>query len=509
MPARLATQLRRAWLRPASHGALLIASALLVLAACRAQEAPDAAKAPPPAPPGASAAANAPPTPQATPPDFTALMRRVGPAVVNVTTRQAVSASAAGPDLPDDPMFDFFRRFVPQPPAQGGEFRREGVGSGFVIDAEGHILTNAHVVAEADEVLVRLPGSDRELNARVLGSDPPTDVALLKVEARDLTVAPIGDAASVQAGEWVAAIGSPFGFANTITAGIVSATERSLPDETYVPFIQTDVAINPGNSGGPLINTRGEVVGINSQIYSRTGGYQGLAFAIPIGVAMDVARQLRTDGQVTRGRLGIGIQPLNEGLARAFGREDTQGALVTSVEPGSPAQSAGLRAGDLILAFNGEALAKAGALPRRVAAVAPGTTVPLEVWRDGARQRLEVQVGSSEPSAPREASAGDRGSSPGRPAGDARLGLGVSELSEAQRRALGVDFGLVVQQVSGANADSGLRRGDVIVAINQRPFDSLAEFRRQLAAVPDGGNVAVLVRRGEARLYVPLQVGEG
>ncbi|WP_332743012.1 DegQ family serine endoprotease [Hydrogenophaga sp.] len=488
------------------RSAPLMAATLLTLTACRAAEAPTLD--PPMAPTASTVAPAAPVTTQALPPDFTALMKRVGPAVVNVTTRRAVAINTMRPDFPDDPMFDFFRRFMPPPPSGQREFRSEGVGSGFVIDAQGHILTNAHVVADADEVLVRLAGSQRELTAKVMGADPPTDVALLKVDATDLPVAPIGDAAAVEPGEWVAAIGSPFGFANTITAGIISATQRSLPDETYVPFIQTDVAINPGNSGGPLINTRGEVVGINSQIYSRTGGYMGLAFAIPIDVAMGVADQLRKEGRVTRGRLGIGIQPVNESLARAFGREDTRGALVTSVEPGSAAQRGALQVGDVILQFNGKALDNASTLPRLVAGVAPGTTVPLEIWRQGRRQQLEVTVDAA-PVASRNQAPGN---TPGPRAGEsdtARLGLHVSELTPAQRRELGVDFGLLVNDVQGDNADSGLRPGDVIVAVNQQRFGSLTEFRRLLDAVPDGGSLAVLVRRGEASLYVPLDVNAG
>jgi serine protease Do len=427
--------------------------------------------------------------------------------VVNVTTHRAVSGQTAMPDFPDDPMFDFFRRFLPAPPQGNREFRSEGVGSGFVIDAQGHILTNAHVVAEADEVLVRLAGSQREFSAKVLGSDPPTDVALLKVDAADLPVAPIGDAASVEPGEWVAAIGSPFGFANTITAGIVSATQRSLPNQTYVPFIQTDVAINPGNSGGPLLNTRGEVVGINSQIYSRTGGYMGLAFAIPIDVAMNVGDQLRTQGRVTRGRLGVSIQPVSEELARAFGREDERGALVSSVAPDSPAQRAGLEAGDVILQINDQPVERAHALPQLVGAIAPDTTVPIEIWRNGESRQLEVTVGATE--APqRTASRCDPSAGPGEPGG-ARLGIQVSELPPAQRRSRGIDYGLEVRNVGGVNATSELQAGDVIVAVNQQRFDSLAEFQRLVDAAPAGGSVAVLVRRGESSVYLPLAVAGG
>ena len=450
-------------------------------------------------------------------PDFTALVRQVGPAVVNVTTSRTQSLASALPrrpglppgQLPDDPLFEFFRRFLPpdgMEPGERGErqFRRQGLGSGFIIDAEGYVLTNAHVVADADEVLVRLADSKRSYKAKVIGSDRQTDIALLKVEARGLPVVTLGDSQQLQAGEWVAAIGSPFGFANTITAGIVSATQRSLPDETYVPFIQTDVAVNPGNSGGPLLNLRGQVVGINSQIYSRTGGYMGVSFAIPIGMAMDVARQLREHGRVTRGRLGVGIQEVSEDLARSFGLDSPRGALITSVEPGSPAQRAGLQVGDIITGFNGDAIGSLEELPRKVARTAPGTKATLEVWRERASRTLSVTVGEQQVAeGPPEASGSPGAQAPG----SDRLGLTLGELPAARRREMNIDFGLVVQRVQGINADAPLQRGDVIVAINRQRFASLQEFNRLVAALPAGGSVALLVRRGDASLYVPLQVG--
>jgi serine protease Do len=440
-------------------------------------------------------------------PDFTALVRQVGPAVVNVTTSSTPSRAAALPSMPGqgpgDPLFEFFRRFLP--PDEGGrEFRRQGLGSGFVIDAEGYVLTNAHVVADADEVLVRLADSKRAYKAKVVGTDRHTDIALLKVEARGLPVAPLGDSQQLQPGQWVAAIGSPFGFANTITAGIVSATQRSLPNETYVPFIQTDVAVNPGNSGGPLLNLQGQVVGINSQIYSRTGGYMGVSFAIPIAMAMDVARQLRESGHVTRGRLGVGIQEVSEDLARSFGLSEARGALITSVERGSPAQRAGLQVGDIVTSFNGEAIASLEQLPRRVAQTSPGTEVKLEVWREGASRTLTLTMGEQRDTAREQTPT--EGAGPQAP-GSGRLGLAVSELPPAGRRALGVDYGLVVQRVRGPNAEAPLQQGDVIVAINGRRFSSLEEFNRQVAELPQGGRVALLVRRGDATLYVPMEVG--
>ncbi|MCR5864504.1 Do family serine endopeptidase [Aquincola sp. J276] len=443
------------------------------------------------------------------PPDFTALVERVGPAVVNVTTtgaRQPPDEAVA--QAPEDPLFDFFRRFLA--PARAGdsprEFRGGGVGSGFVIDEQGHVLTNAHVVAGADSVTVRLPGSRREHQARVIGSDPQTDVALLKVEATGLPVATVGDSSKLKAGEWVAAIGSPFGFANTVTAGVVSATERTLPSETYVPFIQTDVAVNPGNSGGPLLNTRGEVVGINSQIYSRTGGYMGVSFAIPIAVAMDVAQQLRTQGGVTRGRLGVGIQELSSGLAESFRLKEPRGALVTLVEPASPAEKAGLAPGDVILRFGDKDLGQAADLPRLVAQAKPGVEVELEVWRDGAGRTVKATVGAAP--APRQA---ERVAPPGGPGRQesGRLGLLVRELAPAARRALGVDYGLLVEGVQAHNADAPLQPGDVIVGVNNQRFTSLSEFHRHVEQAAPGDTVALLVRRDGASLYVPVTVAKG
>ena len=503
------------------------AAALTLLGACdRPSDTPASAAA---WPPGASAPASAPgpgaapsvaaasPSPPAAPaapatvaaPNFSALVTRVGPAVVNVTTSRNMSAMQQRlPPGSPDPLREFFRRFAPPPDSGGREFRSLGVGSGFIIDAQGYVLTNAHVVAEADEVLVRLADDKGEYKARVVGTDPQTDVALLKVDATGLPVVKLGDSDRLQAGEWVAAIGSPFGFANTITAGIVSAKERSLPDETFVPFIQTDVAVNPGNSGGPLLNVAGEVVGINSQIYSQTGGYMGLSFAVPIGVAMEVARQLRADGKVTRGRLGVAIQEVSAPLARSFRLDAPRGALVTDVEPNGPAQRAGVAPGDIILGIGGEPVPDATALPRRVAQAKPGSELPLEVWRDGQRRTLTVTVGQAPTPVATVAAA-----PPQRPAQAAasggRLGLHVSELPREGRRALGVDYGLVVERIEGVNADAPLQRGDVIIGLNQQRLRSLGDFNRRMNEVPGGGTVAALVRRGPATLYVPLEVAAG
>ena len=446
-------------------------------------------------------------------PDFTALVERVGPAVVNVTTRRtAVTPASSGAAPPGgDPLLEFFRRFmeppggngVPGPDPRGGG---GGVGSGFIIDAEGYILTNAHVVADADEVVVRMADSPAEFKARVVGTDLQTDIALLKIDGRNLPVAPLGGARTLKPGEWVAAIRSPFGFANTITAGIVSATERALPNENYVPFIQTDVAVNPGNSGGPLLDVSGHVVGINSQIYSRTGGYMGVSFAIPITVATDIAAQLRRDGQVTRGRLGVGIQPLSPELAQSFKFVGAvRGALVTAVEPGGPAQKAGLQPGDIITRFNDQEVNQADRLPRLVAGAAPGQPARVEVWRNGSSSVMTVTVGRMESAAQRRESPASAPT--GGPAG--RLGLALSELPPVARRALGIDYGLVVRDLGPPNTGAPLQPGDVIVAVSNQRFGSLAEFNKHVAAAPAGSTLALLVRRGEASLFVPVTVAAG
>jgi len=441
-------------------------------------------------------------------PDFTPLMKSQGPVVVNVITTSKAVAQARRGDAPqeNDPMSDFFRRFMPDVPPGGGPGTPEqgpgrvGLGSGFIITPDGYILTNAHVVADSDDVTVRLSDAKREFKAKVVGVDRRTDVALLKVEARDLPSAKLGNSSQVEPGQWVAAIGSPFGFDNSISAGIVSATRRALPDESFVPFIQTDVAVNPGNSGGPLINLRGEVVGINSLIYSRTGGYMGVSFAIPIEVALDVARQLQATGKVTRGRLGIGIQSLTKELAQSFKLDQPVGAVVTNIEKGSPADKAGLKLGDVILAYNGKKIEDPNELPRLVAATKPGDKATLEVWRNGKAERLAVNVGEF----PAEAKTASRAA----PAKDNHddLGLAMSELPPEGRKALGVDYGLVVEDVrGGAAARSGLERGDVIVAVGQDSFRSLEEFNRLLSQ-RKGQRVPLLVRRGESALYVPVEL---
>jgi serine protease Do len=433
-------------------------------------------------------------------PDFKGLMKSAGPSVVNViSTRRAQTAAAGGSAA--DPNSDFFRRFMPDTPERTPP--RQGLGSGFIISADGYILTNAHVVADFDDVTVRLADSKREFKAKVVGLDKRSDVALLKVDAEGLPTAKLGDSKKLEPGDWVAAIGSPFGFANTITAGIVSAKGRSLPDEMYVPFIQTDVAVNPGNSGGPLLDLDGEVVGINSLIYSGTGGYMGVSFAIPIEVALDVSKQLMSQGKVTRGRIGIAMQPVTKELARSFGMNDTTGAIITNVEPGAPADRAGARAGDVVLEWNGEKIDDPNELPRLVAATKPGSLAHMAIWREGKRQTLQLRVGE----VPVEAAKVESGKAPVKEE-QARLGVAVRELTSAETKALGVEYGLLVLEVaSRPGPGSNILPGDVIVGVNQKRFSNRQEFESLIAAQKKGDMVALFVRRGEMSLYVPLEVG--
>jgi serine protease Do len=437
-------------------------------------------------------------------PDFTTLMKAAGPSVVNViSTRKAQTAAAAAGGssaAASDPLSEFYRRFMPDAPERGPA--RQGLGSGFIISADGYILTNAHVVAEFDDVNVRLADSKREFKAKVIGVDKRSDVALIKVEAADLPTAKLGDSSRLEPGDWVAAIGSPFGFANTITAGIVSAKGRSLPDEMYVPFIQTDVAVNPGNSGGPLLNLQGEVVGINSMIYSGTGGYMGVSFAIPIEVAMEVSRQLQKQGKVTRGRIGIAVQPMTKELARSFGRDSPVGAIIVNVEKGGPAEKAGARLGDVVLEWNGETIDDPNELPRLVAATVPGSLAHLGIWREGKSQTLALRVAE----VPAEAAAASRDAPPKQE--DARLGMAVRELTPSERTALGIDYGLVVVDVASRSGPGAvILPGDVIVGVNQSRFRSKQEFEKLLAGHRKGDMVALLVRRGDAALYVPVELG--
>jgi len=429
-------------------------------------------------------------------PDFSALVEAYGPAVVNISTTERSEAAAEIPGQPGDPMYEFFRRFGP-PQGQGGPMRR-GQGSGFIISPDGVILTNAHVIADATEVNVRL-SDRREFKAKVLGTDRRTDVGVLKIDARDLPSVRFGDPTRVKVGEWVAAIGSPFGLENTVTAGIVSAKSRSLPDETYVPFIQTDVAINPGNSGGPLFNLAGEVIGINSTIYSRTGGYMGLSFAVPIDVAVKVKDDLIRFGKVSRGRIGVAIQGLTQDLADSFGLDRPRGALVSTVEKGSPADRAGVLVGDVILAVDGRPVEQSVDLPRIIGETRPGNAVSLQVWRQGVAKDLKVTVG--EAPADRVAAAAPETSAPTQ----SKLGVAVRPVSAEEKQRLGIDGGVFVERADGPAARAGIRPGDVILAVGSQKIASAEELKRVIDAARE--RVALLVQRENAKLYVPVNLG--
>ena len=442
-------------------------------------------------------------------PDFTALVERQGAAVVNISTRQARAERPRMPlPLPgmdeSDPMFDFFRRFIPKRPEfPGADPDNPSLGSGFIISADGYILTNAHVVEEAEEILVRL-ADKREYPAQVIGADVRSDVALIKIEASGLPAVTLGDPDKLKVGEWVLAIGSPFGFEQSVTAGIVSAKGRALPDESFVSFIQTDVAINPGNSGGPLFNLKGEVVGVNSQIYSRTGGYMGVSFAIPIDLAMGVQEQLRSKGRVQRGRIGVAIQEVTRQLADSFGLPRAAGAIVSTVEVDGPAARAGVLQGDVILRFGGREVDASSDLPRIVAAVEPGSLVAVDVFRGGAPLSVQVTVGEWQD--PKEAPVAG---APTRllPAPN-RLGLVLTLPTPAQRRERGIDAGLIVERAQGAAARAEIRPGDLVLALviggRQLTLSSTAEFNRLVGGVQPGQQVTLLVRRGDASSYVSL-----
>ena len=439
-------------------------------------------------------------------PDFTALVEKQGAAVVNVSTTQIIEGSQGlqgFPNLPEnDPFNEFFRRFAPQMPQQR---ESRSLGSGFIINAEGYILTNAHVVDRADKITVRLTDK-REFKATVVGADKRTDVALLKIEASGLPQVVLGNPEQLKVGEWVLAIGSPFGFDSSVTAGIVSAKGRSLPQENFVPFIQTDVAINPGNSGGPLFNLKGEVVGINSQIYSRSGGYMGLSFAIPIDVAMDVVAQLRATGKVTRGRIGVSIQEMTRELADSFGLAKAEGALISGVERGGPADRAGVRASDVILKFNGKPVTSSADLPRIVAATKPGSEVGVLLWRKGSTLKVSIIVGEIQDAAGKQATDNQGGDSPSQSI--ARLGLNVTELNDEQKAELQVGGGLLVLEAKGAAARADLQRGDVILAIGNIEILSVKQFNEILKQVAPGRNIALLVRRNDGTMYIPLRVDD-
>lgn len=443
-------------------------------------------------------------TAQAALPEFTELVKDVGPSVVNISTTQKVREREMFPGVPmdpNDPRSEFFRRFFGQPP--GGQQQARSLGSGFVISADGTVLTNAHVVKDADEILVRL-SDHREEPAELVGLDERTDVAVLRIKAKGLPVVKVGDSDRLEVGEWVLAIGSPFGLEYTATAGIVSAVGRTLPSDAYVPFIQTDAAVNPGNSGGPLFNTRGEVIGINSQIYSRSGGYMGLSFAIPIKVAMRAAQQIQKSGHASHGYLGVTVQPVTPALAQSFGLDKAKGALVADVAAGSPAAKAGIKAGDVILAFNGQLLADAGDLPPLVGSADVGDKVPLSVLRDGKERTVEVTVSAL--AASKEAA--DAASRPADQARGGRLKLAVTDLDEAQRQQVDVPTGgvLVTAVGDGPAARAGLTRGDVILRVGDNEVKDAAHFKTLVGKLPAGRAVPLLVQRRGSPLFLALTV---
>lgn len=440
-------------------------------------------------------------------PDFTELVDKQGPAVVNVSTTQTIRSQQLFqglPNLPDnDPFNEFFRRFAPQTPR---DEQSQSLGSGFIISSDGYILTNAHVVDHADKITVRLTDK-REYKAKIIGSDKRTDVALLKIEASGLPKVILGNPDAMKVGEWVLAIGSPFGFDSSVTAGIVSAKGRSLPQENFVPFIQTDVAINPGNSGGPLFNMKGEVVGINSQIYSRSGGYMGLSFSIPIDVAMEVVNQLRTNGKVTRGRIGVNIQEVTRELADSFGLPKAIGALISGVEKAGPADKAGVRASDVILKFDGKTISNSVDLPRIVGATKPGSKVPVELWRKGGSLEVNVVVGEIQESAEKLQGREHKETEPQSQSLN-RLGLNVRELNSEQKNELKVEGGLLIEDVKGAAMRSELQRGDVILQIGNIEIHTIEQFNEVLKKVPQGRNIALLIRRNDGTIYVPIKLDE-
>lgn len=445
----------------------------------------------------AAAAAVAPPLPQLAPgtaPNYRGIVQQYGPAVVgiNVEGSRKVGNEFGGGG---DQMERFFRNF---PGWRGGQMPDQpfrGQGSGFIVSNDGLILTNAHVVRDAKDVTVRL-ADRREYSAKVLGTDSATDIAVLRIEAKGLPTVRLGDPKSLQVGDYVLAIGAPYGLEQTATSGIVSAKGRSLPGDAFVPFIQTDAAVNPGNSGGPLFDASGNVVGINAQIYSRTGGFQGVSFAIPIDVAMKVRDQIVATGKATHARLGVTVQDLNSMLAESFGLKRPDGAVVSSVDPKSPAATAGLKAGDVILQIDGETMTHAGAVSSRIGLGSPGDKVKLKVWRDQAERDIQVTLGASKSDKDSIAESGSG------PAEQGRLGLALRPLSKDEQRQAKLDGGLLVQGAQGAAARAGLSQGDVVMAINGKPVNSIDDIRRVLDAKPR--SVALLIWRDGDRLFVPV-----
>jgi serine protease Do len=448
-------------------------------------------------------------------PDFTDLVDQVGPSVVNIRTMEKVAVRQPG-GQGDEDMMEFFRRFgIPMPNVPGNprqaprqnkpqqeEEQPRGVGSGFILTADGFIMTNAHVVDGADEVLVTLTDK-REFKAKIIGTDKRTDVAVVKIEATGLPAVKVGDVSRLRVGEWVMAIGSPFGLESTVTAGIVSAKQRDTGD--FLPFIQTDVAINPGNSGGPLINMRGEVVGINSQIYSRSGGFMGISFAIPMDEAVRVSDQLRSSGRVSRGRIGVQIEQVNKDVAESIGLGKSVGAMVRGVEAGSPAEKAGIEAGDIITRFDGKAIEKSSDLPRMVGGTKPGTKSTITVFRRGTSKDLSITIAEVEADKPSVKTSSSREEKPKASAAGHAVGLAVSELTDGQKKELKVKGGVRVDSAVDAAARAGLREGDVILALANVDVTSVKEFEAALAKHDKTKPLPVLLRRGDLAQFVIIK----
>ncbi len=439
-------------------------------------------------------------------PDFTVLAEQQGSTVVNISSiKNAVNKGNQQLSPQEEHMQEFFNRFgIPMPPGMGPNDQQQkqmsATGSGFIVESDGYIITNAHVVGEADSIIVKL-ADKRKFQAKLLGIDKRTDVALLKIDAKDLPAVKLGNPKNIKVGEWVAAIGSPFGLENTMTVGVISAKGRALPQqENYVPFIQTDVAINPGNSGGPLFNTNGEVIGINSQIYSRTGGYMGLSFAIPIDVAMDVAEQLKNNGRVVRGWLGIAIQEVTVELTEALGLKDKNGALVAAVNKGTPAGKAGIKAGDVILKFNNKAIETSSDLPKYVRITKPNNVVPVQIWRNGKTKTLRVKIGEMPDDRMQASNKKTIKESAN------RIGLVLKEATAKDKKMLEGRNGLVVVKASGPAVSSQIRDGDIILALNNTPVTSIRAFNREINKTPKGKTIALLIYRNGDTLFVPVKV---
>ncbi len=462
-----------------------------------------ASRASTPAATAAPAAAAATPAGRVALPDFSSLVEAVGPAVVNISvTSIDKSASAALPFDENDPFFEFFRRFGIPGQGQGQQAQprvQQGVGSGFILSADGYILTNAHVVDGATEVTVKLTDK-REFKAKVIGAAKRTDVALIKISAKGLPSVKTGNPEASKPGQWVLAVGSPFGLENSVTAGIISAKARRLDGDSYVNFIQTDVAINPGNSGGPLINLDGEVIGINSQIYSRSGGYMGISFAIPIDAALQVKDKLQKFGKVSRGKLGVVIQGMDKELAQSFGLDKPEGALVNSVEQDGPADKAGLQAGDIIQQVDGAKISESADLPRLIGNHTPGDSVKLKIWRNKATRDLSVKLGEQADERVDVGSDDDNAAAPG-----GKLGLVVRQINAREAQRAGIAAGLVVEQTAGAAAKAGIRRGDVILAVGNTKVTTSDQLRKAVEAA--GKTIPLLIQRGDVQQFIVVRTG--